>query len=47
MEKEFNQKTAKLIYKNEVRCPEEETARKNASINFRCKKERRFTRRNN
>ena len=28
MKKEFNQKTAKLIYKNEVRCPEEETAEK-------------------
>ena len=28
MEKEFNEKMAKLIYKNEVRCPEEKTAEK-------------------
>ena len=28
MEKEFNEKMAKIIYKNEVRCPEEETAKK-------------------
>ena len=28
MEKEFNEKMAKTIYKNEVRCPEEETAKK-------------------
>jgi len=28
MEKEFNEKMAKIIYKNEVRCPEEKTAEK-------------------
>jgi chorismate synthase len=28
MEKEFNEKMAKTIYKNEVRCPEEKTAKK-------------------
>jgi chorismate synthase len=28
MEKEFNEKMAKIIYKNEVRCPEEKTAKK-------------------
>ena len=28
MEKEFNDKMSKLIYKNEVRCPEEKTAKK-------------------
>jgi len=28
MEKEFNEKMSKLIYKNEVRCPEEKTAKK-------------------
>ena len=28
MEKEFNEKMSKLIYKNEVRCPEEKTAEK-------------------
>jgi chorismate synthase len=28
MEKEFNKKMAKTIYKNEVRCPEENTAKK-------------------
>ena len=28
MEKEFNEKMAKLSYKNEVRCPEEKTAEK-------------------
>ena len=27
MEKEFNEKMSKLIYKNEVRCPEEKTAK--------------------
>ena len=28
MEKEFNEKMAKIIYKNEVRCPEKKTAEK-------------------
>ena len=40
-------KMAKLIYKNEVRCPEIKTAEKMRESIHRCKKERGFSRRNN
>lgn len=36
MEKEFNEKMSKLIYKNEVRCPEEKQ-QKNERCNSKCK----------
>ena len=47
MERTFNEKMIKSIYKNEVRCPENKTAKMMRSSILRCKKERRFSWRNN
>jgi len=47
MENKFDEKMINSIYKNEVRCPEKNTAKKDEKCNTRCKKKRRFIRRNN